>query len=144
MTISFGYDAKIVRMADVSDDSIRKCVEKILSERDPTDWLTIGYAEGTTDKFVLTASGTGGISELTKTLSPTFKGYAYARIQTKAAPAKFVLIQFVGSACTAFEKARVIVHDEDVHSVLKPFNAKISASCLEDLSESKIAESLGK
>lgn len=131
-------------MADVSDDCIRKCVEKIISDRDPANWLTISYAEGTTDKFSLIASGTGGLPELAKSLSPTFRGYAYVRIQAKPAPAKFILVQFVGSACTAFEKARVIVHDEDVQAVLKPFNAKIPASCLEDLTEKKIAESLAK
>ena len=131
-------------MADVSDDCIRKCVSKIISERDPTNWMTIGYAEGTTDKFVLTGSGTGGLSELSKSLVPTFKGYAYLAIQEKQVPAKFILIQFVGSACTAFEKARVIVHDEDVHAVLQPFNAKIVGSCLEDLTEHKISEALAK
>ena len=55
---------------------------------------------------------------------------------------KFVLIQFVGEKCTALQKARVIVHEEDVLAVLKPVNAHISASCSQDLTEKKIITAL--
>jgi hypothetical protein len=122
-------------MADVSDEGIRKSLAKIKSDRDPTDWLSVGYAEGSTDKFILDSVGTGGLTELATYLSPTFQGYAYVRIQPEGrrSTSKFVLIQYVGDQCTALQKARVIVHEEDILSVLKPVHAQISASCLADI-----------
>ncbi|OHT00040.1 Coactosin [Tritrichomonas foetus] len=132
----------IIFMADVSDEAIKKALAKLTLDRDPTNWLSISYAEGSTDKLILNSVGTGGLSELSKHLKPTFQGYAYVRVTTPKNQAKYVLIQFVGEECTALKKARVIVHEEDVLSVLKPVHAQISASCAEDLSENNIFTAL--
>ena len=131
-------------MADVSDEGIRKSLAKLLTERDPTNWFSITYAEGSTDKFILCGVGTGGLAELGRSLPSTFQGYAFVRIQRKPSVPKYVLVQFVGKDCTALQKARVIVHEEDILSILKPVNAQISASCAEDLAEDKVNEALLK
>ncbi|KAK8871125.1 hypothetical protein M9Y10_009038 [Tritrichomonas musculus] len=129
-------------MADVLDEEIKKSLNKIQNDRDPTNWLSISYAEGSTDKFFLNGFGSGGVSELSKSLGPTFFGYAYLSFNMQRGKTKFVLIQFVGEKCTALQKARVIVHEEDVLAVLKPVNAHISASCSQDLTEKKIITAL--
>lgn len=129
-------------MADLSDDGIKRSFSKVSSEREPTNWLSISYAEGSTDKFILHSVGTGGISELARSMSPTFQGYAYIRVSPnpKCKTTKFALIQYVGEKCTAFQKARVIVHLEDVLNAFKPVNAIISASSPKDLSEDALID----
>ena len=127
-------------MADVSDDAIKKSYNKIISDREQANWMTISYADGSTDKFVLVDVGSDGLTEMVKSFTPTFRGYGYARIQIQGKATKFILIQYVGKHCTAFQKARTIVHEEDVVSVLKKFDAKVYASSPEDLSEDKILE----
>lgn len=131
-------------MADVSDEGIRKSLGKLVSDRDPTNWFSITYSEGSTDKLVLCGVGTGGLPELARSLSPTFQGYAFLRVQNKPSTPKYVLVQFVGKDCTALQKARVIVHEEDILSVLKPVNAQIAAASADDLTEDKITEALLK
>ena len=131
-------------MADVSDDGSRKSLAKIISDRDPTNWFSITYADGSTDKLILCSVGTGGLAELSRSLSTTFQGYAFLRVQNKPSGPKYILIQFVGKECTALQKARVILHEEDILSVLKPVNAQICAASSEDLTEEKLAEALVK
>jgi hypothetical protein len=131
-------------MADVSDAGIRKALARLLSDRGPTDWLSVSYAEGSADKFVLAASGSGGLAELASYLAPSFQGYAYVRIgpDTHPGPSKFVLIRYVGEECTAFQKAKVIVHEDDIVAVFQQANLQIAASTPADLSPQKIAAAL--
>lgn len=129
-------------MADVLDEEIKKSLNKLHNDRDPTNWFSINYAEGSTDKFLLNGIGTGGINELSRSLGPNFFGYAYLSLSSQRGKSKYVLIQFVGEKCTALQKARVIVHEEDVLAVLKPVNAQISASSPQDLTEEKIMRAL--
>ena len=125
-------------MADVLDEEIKKSLSKLFLDRDPTNWFSIAYAEGSTDKFILHSTGTGGIPEVSKSLGPTFLGYVYLRINSQAGKPKYILIQYVGEQCTALQKARIIVHEDDVLSILKPVHAHISATSPDDLNEAKI------
>lgn len=129
-------------MADVLDEEIKKSLNKLQNDRDPTNWFSISYAEGSTDKFLLNNIGNGGINELSRSLGQTFFGYAYLRINSQRGKSKYALIQYVGEKCTALQKARVIVHEEDVLAVLKPIDVQISASSPQDLTEKKIMAAL--
>ena len=117
-------------MCDVNDDSIKKTINKIHSDKDPINWLIISYADGTTDKFILFGSGSGGLTELTQNLNNKFIGYGYLRIENelnKKEP-KFFLIQIVGKDCTPFQIARILIHKEDILQIFKPITKFISAS----------------
>lgn len=131
-------------MADVSDEAIKKSLEKVISDLDQTNWFSITYADGSTDRFNLCSVGVGGLAELRESLTETFQGYAYLRfpVQGSKGSAKFILIQFVGEKCTAFQKARVIVHNEDVLTVLKPANVEIYCASKADLVPEKIQQAL--
>ena len=132
-------------MADVSDEAIKKYLSKVLLDRDPTNWLSISYAEGSNDKLVLSGFGSGGLREFAESMKPSFSGYGFVRVLFGSEKqAKFVVIQFVGEKCTSLKKARVIVHEEDVLLVLKPCDAFISASCKNELSERKVVDAIAK
>lgn len=128
-------------MADLTDEIIRRTLQKIRGN-DQTNWMTITYAEGTSDHFILAGSGTGGIQELAAALPPTFMGYAFLRLPKKTHELKFLLVQFVGEKCTALQKARVIVHVEDVRSAFQPFNGQVFLSNSSELTLEKVNSAL--
>jgi hypothetical protein len=129
-------------MADVSDESIRKSLLKLWSNRNPLNWLSVTYAEGSSDQFVLAGCGSKGLSELASSLSPTFRGYAYVRIKVSGSPPQFVLIQYVGQECTALQKAKILVHEDDITAVFTPVSVEIAGSDPEDLTIQKVRAAL--
>ena len=131
-------------MADVTDEAIKKSLAKVISDHEKTNWFSITYADGSTDKFNLFSVGVGGLPELRESLTDTFQGYAYLKYTDPSGkgPSQFVLIQYVGEKCTALQKARVIVHNDDVLSVLKPANIEIYAFSKDDITQEKIQQAL--
>ncbi len=63
------------------------------------------------DKLVVTATGTGGLTELQEKLDPAKASYAYARItysnDKESQREKFILITWIGSGCKIMRKAKV-------------------------------------
>ena len=66
-------------MADVTDEAIKKSLAKVISDHEKTNWFSITYADGSTDKFNLFSVGVGGLPELRESLTDTFQGYAYLK-----------------------------------------------------------------
>jgi hypothetical protein len=63
------------------------------------------------DKLVVTATGTGGLTELQEQLDPDKASYAYARVtysnDKESQREKFILITWIGSGCKIMRKAKV-------------------------------------
>jgi hypothetical protein len=120
-------------MVDVSDEGIRRSLGKVRPDRDRTDWLSATSAEGSSDQFVLAGCGSGGVAEFAASLTPSFRGYAYVRLKGPGRKPYFVVIQFLGQACTAVQKAKIIVHEDDILAVFAPVSDQHRYRCHEKI-----------
>lgn len=76
--------------------AVLSAYEAIRSDKDEKNWLILSYASAVGDKLTLSATGTGGLSELADKLDNSQAQYAYVRVEyandTESKRIKFVLI----------------------------------------------------
>ena len=74
-----------------------------------TDFL--GSQNDRSDKFLVTATGTGGLAELSEKLDPAKASFAYVRVtysnDKESQREKFILVTWIGSKCKVMRKAKV-------------------------------------
>ncbi|EHK96077.1 putative Coactosin [Glarea lozoyensis 74030] len=58
-------------MSGANSPEILAAYDAVRSDKDETNWLIISYASAVGDKLTLSATGTGGLSELTEKLDPS-------------------------------------------------------------------------
>ena len=114
-------------MAYVGEEVIIKTLRKVKSSTDGLDWMIIGYSEGSTDKFTVKSFGSGGVEDLARHIDNTMYVYAYLRTTVNGKKSA-VLIQFIGEDCTALQKARILLHRDDVTAVLTPYSSIIQCT----------------
>ncbi|CAG8467576.1 7377_t:CDS:10 [Ambispora leptoticha] len=109
---------------DLSDPSIMRAYEEIISMQDTTNWLILGY-HGTRNKISLYSKGSGGLDEFGQNLREEIL-YAFLRIDDK-----FVFL-------TDVQRARGLVHGRVVAALFKMHQMQIRASTREEVSEVKM------
>jgi hypothetical protein len=76
--------------------AVHSAYDAIRSDKDEKNWLLLSYASTVGDKLTLSATGTGGLSELADKLDDSQAQYAYVRVEyandTESKRIKFVLI----------------------------------------------------
>jgi len=122
--------------------------DSIRSDKDPTNWLILSYASAVGDKLVLSATGTGGLSELADRLDDNQAQYAYVRVEyandTESKRIKFVLIIWIGEGTKVMRKARVSIESGAVKRVLGHHSIQVDARDKSDLDEKEIVVRLRK
>ncbi|KAI8382291.1 hypothetical protein BD560DRAFT_386179 [Blakeslea trispora] len=117
-------------MCDLSDPRIVETYTSI-TEGGETNWLILGYND-TRDVISLYSQGTGGLSEFREHLSDEVL-YGFVRVEDR-----YILITWVSEQVSGVRRARALVHSRSVASLLKLHSAQITASTLNDLSDTNI------
>lgn len=135
-------------MSGVDSPEILSAYDAVRSDKDETNWLLISYASGVGDKLALTATGTGGLPELTARLDDGQAQYGYVRVEyandTESKRVKFVLVIWIGESTKVMRKARVSIESGAVKRVLAHHSIQVDARDKGDLEEKDIVARLRK
>ncbi|GAA5824545.1 hypothetical protein JCM5353_007238 [Sporobolomyces roseus] len=135
-------------MADVSSPEIKQAYEDIRNDKTETNWLLLDYVSPKEDRLVLTATGSGGLTELKDNLKEENASFAYVRVKyandSESTREKFIFIVWIGSGVKVMRKAKLSVHSADVKKVLNQFSIEVPANSREDLTEEPIVVRLRK
>ncbi|TYJ54754.1 hypothetical protein B9479_004602 [Cryptococcus floricola] len=133
-------------MADVSDPKISEAYDKIRVNGAEDAWLLLDYESDKSSKLVLSATGTGDLSELASHLKPENASFAYVKVRyvndEHSFREKFTLITWIGEDVKVMRRARVSVHAADVKKVLRAYSIEVSASTKADLDQDEIVTRL--
>lgn len=135
-------------MSGADSPDILSAYDAVRSDKDETSWLIISYAAATGDTLKLTATGSGGISELAASLDGSQAQYAYVRVEyandTESKRVKFVLVIWIGEGTKVMRKARVSIESGGVKRVLSHHSIQVDARDKGDLDEKEIVKRLRK
>ncbi|KAK0046469.1 drebrin-like protein B isoform X1 [Biomphalaria pfeifferi] len=125
-------------------DSLTNAYEKVISDKDDTNWALFGY-EGQTAVLKVIETGNGGIEEMAEELSSGKMLYAYCRVQDpNTGLFKYVLIHWTGESVPENLKLKYTSHLRDVQSFLKSIHVTFPARCEEDIDEDEIVKKVAK
>ncbi|KAK4183920.1 putative Coactosin [Podospora australis] len=135
-------------MSGANSPEILEAYEKIRSDKDETNWLLVSYAPTPGNKLVLSATGTGGISELAEQLDNTQVQYAYVRVEyandAESKRIKFAFVVWIGENAKVMRKARASLEAGEVKKVLSHYSIQVEANDKGDLDEGEIVKRLRK
>ncbi|KAI1505722.1 hypothetical protein F5X99DRAFT_367461 [Biscogniauxia marginata] len=135
-------------MSGVDSPEILAAYDAVRSDKDETNWLLISYASAVGDKLVLSATGTGGLPELTSKLDDGQAQYGYVRVEyandTESRRVKFALVIWIGESTKVMRKARVSIESGAVKRVLAHHSIQVDARDKGDLEEKDIVARLRK
>lgn len=135
-------------MSGVDSPEILAAYDAVRSDKDETNYLIISYASAVGDKLQLSATGSGGISELASKLDTSQAQYAYVRVEyandTESKRVKFVLVIWIGEGTKVMRKARVSIESGAVKRVLGHHSIQVDARDKGDLEEAEIVVRLRK
>jgi hypothetical protein len=135
-----------LEMSGADSPEILAAYEKVRDDKDETNWLLISYAAVTGDKLELTATGTGGVTELASKLDDSQAQYAYIRVEyandKESSRVKFALIIWIGEHTKVMRKAKVSIQSGEVKRVLHHHSITVDARTKSDLNEVEIVRSL--
>jgi len=133
---------------NLSDSAISEAYQDVRSDKTATNWLLINYVSERADTLKLTATGEGGLNELTTKLKAEDCGFAYARVEyandKESKRVKFVLITWIGSKVGVMRKAKVSVHAAPVKRLLSSYSIDVSAGEQNEVDEEHIVTRLRK
>ncbi|CAG8436577.1 6219_t:CDS:2 [Ambispora gerdemannii] len=110
---------------DLSDPSIMRAYEEVISMQDPTNWWVLRLA-----------SSSGGLDELGRNLKEETL-YGFLRIENK-----FVFLMYLSEQISDVQRARGLVHGRAVALLFKMHQIQIRATTREEISEAKIRSKL--
>jgi len=135
-------------MSGADSPEILAAYDKVRDDKNETNWLLISYAAPTGDALTLTATGSGGLSELAFKLDDSQAQYAYVRVEyandTESKRVKFALIIWIGEGTKVMRKAKVSIQSGEVRKVLHHHSITIDARDKSDLDEKDIVARLRK
>ena len=135
-------------MSGINSPEILAAYDAVRSDKDETNWLLISYAKPMGDAMTLTATGSGGLSELAEKLDESQAQYAYARVEyandSESKRVKFVFIVWIGEGTKVMRKAGVSIQAGNVRQVLAHHSIQVDARDKSDLEEKDIVVRLRK
>ncbi|KAK0634185.1 hypothetical protein B0T14DRAFT_599276 [Immersiella caudata] len=135
-------------MSGVDAPEILAAYEAVRSDKEPVNWLLISYAAPTGAALTLSATGSGGLSELAEHLDDTQVQYAYARVEyandAESKRIKFAFVVWIGSNTKVMRKARAGIESGAVKKVLSHHSIQVDAGEKRDLDEGEIVKRLRK
>ncbi|KAJ3120548.1 hypothetical protein HK098_004522 [Nowakowskiella sp. JEL0407] len=105
--------------------------EKILSERDPTDWALYTYSG---NELKVAETGTGGLEELVDEFDENKILYAFAKVKEPISNLyKYVLITWCGEGVIDSRKAYYNYHVNDITRFFRGYHVQIQARTSTDI-----------
>jgi len=137
-------------MATIDDPQIEETYKKVRHDGDDTDWMLLDYVDNV--KLHVSASGSGGVSELATHLKDDAVQYGYLRASySKEAEGedatkrtKFIFIAWGGPKVSILKKGKMSVHKASVKEILKDFSVEIQTSDKDDLEIENVIKRLDK
>lgn len=133
-------------MSGADAPEILAAYDAVRSDKDDTNWLLISYASAVGDKLTLTATGSGGLSELASAVDDSQAQYAYVRVEyandVESTRVKFVLVVWIGENTKVMRKARVSIESGNVKRVLAHHSVQVDARDKSDFDEGDIVKRL--
>lgn len=134
-------------MSGLDAPEIAAAYTAVRDDKDPTTWLLLSAAPGTTT-LALAATGTGGLDSLRDSLDDSQVQYAYARVEyandSESKRVKFVLVIWIGEGTKVMRRARVSIESGEVKRVLSHHSIQVDANDKSDLDEEDIVKRLRK
>jgi len=135
-------------MSGLDAPEIAAAYDAVRNDKDETNWLLISYAAPTGNALTLSATGKGGLSEMTASLDDSQVQYGYVRVEyandKESTRVKFVLVIWIGESTKVMRKARVSVESGDVKRVLSHHSIAVTASDRSELEEKDMVVRLRK
>ncbi|KAK4464551.1 putative Coactosin [Cladorrhinum samala] len=135
-------------MSGVSSPEVLAAYDAVRSDKEETNWLLITYAGNMGNKLELSATGTGGITELASRLDNTQVAYAYVRVEyandAESKRVKFAFVVWIGENAKVMRKARASIEAGEVKKVLSHYSVQIDAAEKGDLDEDEVVKRLRK
>ncbi|BFZ57032.1 hypothetical protein PYCC9005_004082 [Savitreella phatthalungensis] len=129
-------------------EEIKAAYDDVRNDKTDTNWLLLSYAEAKGDKLVVKGTGTGGLSEMSKSLDRDDAAYGYAKVtyanDTESKREKFVFVVWIGQGTKVMRKAKVGILAAQVRQVLQHFSIQVDAEREADLDEKVIVPRLRK
>ncbi|PFH61591.1 hypothetical protein XA68_16941 [Ophiocordyceps unilateralis] len=133
-------------MSGLDAADISSAYEAVRSDKDTTNWLLISYAAATGSRMALSATGSGGLSEMAATLDDSQVQYGYVRVEyandAESTRVKFVLIIWIGEHTKVMRKARVSIESGDVKRALAHHSIAVTATDRAELDEKDVVARL--
>ncbi len=133
-------------MSGLDAPEIAAAYDAVRSDKEPTNWLLISYRGSAGNALELTATGAGGLAEMTARLDDGQAQYGYARIEyandSESTRVKFVLVVWIGESTKVMRKARVSIEAGEVKKVLHHHSIQVDARDRADLTEADIVKRL--
>ncbi|RDA94342.1 hypothetical protein CP533_3803 [Ophiocordyceps camponoti-saundersi (nom. inval.)] len=125
---------------------ITTAYEAVRNDKDTTNWLLISYAAATGSRLALTATGTGGLSEMAAALDDSQVQYGYVRVEyandAESRRVKFALVIWIGEQTKVMRKARVSIESGDVKRALAHHSIAVTATDRAELDEKDLVTRL--
>jgi len=129
-------------MTSIDTPEILAAYDAVRSETDSTNWLLLSYSSPTSSSLTLTATGSGGLTELKTHLLDTDAQFAYLRVEyandSESTRVKFALVIWIGEGTRVMRKARVGFQSGEVKKVLRHYSVQIEAGDKGDLEEEEV------
>jgi hypothetical protein len=129
-------------------EAIRQAYDDVRNDKTDTNWLLCEFQDEKSTEMVLTATGTGGVSELAATLRTDQVGYAYLRMNVSNDPlsnrSKFVFVSWCGPEAKMMRKARHGTYLNEIKKLLPSFSIEKHISDRFELTEEELILDLKK
>ncbi|EJT78745.1 hypothetical protein GGTG_03843 [Gaeumannomyces tritici R3-111a-1] len=133
------------REVKVDTPEILEAYERVRSDKDETNWLLLSNASGKDKELTLTATGSGGLDELTSRFDEGQGQFGYVRVEyandSESTRVKFVLVVWIGREVRGMRMRGVINETNEVKRVLSHFSFDIKT---DDKAELKTADVVQK
>ncbi|RCI15113.1 hypothetical protein L249_6638 [Ophiocordyceps polyrhachis-furcata BCC 54312] len=133
-------------MSGLDATDITTAYEAVRNDKDDTNWLLISYAAATGSRLALTATGTGGLSEMAAALDDAQVQYGYVRVEyandAESTRVKFALVIWIGEQTKVMRKARVSIESGDVKRALAHHSIAVTAADRAELDEKDLVTRL--
>ncbi|KAI8839475.1 hypothetical protein BJ741DRAFT_599435 [Chytriomyces cf. hyalinus JEL632] len=134
-------------MATLSADA-KVAYEDVRNDSTPTNWLLLEYADDKSDNIILSASGNGGLEEAKTKLDDNKPAFGFVRVvvgnDALSQRVKFLFFTWCGVGVKVMRKAKLSIHIANVKQVLQTFSVEVSATTLDDLTESEMVSLIKK
>jgi len=127
-------------MVDVSNPELVEYYNDVRNDKTETNWLLFKYSDDGKSILPL-AKGSGGLDELKSNLDESQCLYGFLRFisgDEESKRPKFVFITFGGASASVMRRAKMSVHKDSVHKIIKDYAVTVHANSPAELDGGEI------
>jgi len=133
-------------MVDVSNPQLAEYYQDVRNDTTPTDWCLFGYSsDGKAIEPI--NKGEDGLEGMKSNLDESKCFFGFLRVTSgdeESKRAKFVFITFGGTRAPVLRRAKMSVHKDSVHKVIKDYAITVHAESVNELDFGQILATVKK